>query len=99
MKKNAENSEPLFESQPTTKKLPCEYAGCTNQRPHYESMEDTRPARYVEVPLDFKGNVYCSYSCAMMDGVYSIKKGWRVLSNLNQNTDEKVKKAKTKTNP
>lgn len=58
------------------KKIPCSNPVCENRRPHHESEEDTRPHRMVEVPDDYTGKSFCSLSCAILAGYYSVKDGW-----------------------
>jgi len=60
------------------KKRPCNYKECSSRRIHHERPDEPRGIQYVEVPDDFplEGKTYCSFTCAIMDGSYDLKKGW-----------------------
>ena len=57
------------------KKLPCKYEGCKDRRVHHEYPDTPRGVQYVEVPDDRteKDPVFCSMTCAIMDGWMSVK--------------------------
>jgi len=50
------------------KKIPCSYENCKNYRPHWEKPEEKRGIQFIEVSDDYNGPVYCSLSCAILDG-------------------------------
>jgi hypothetical protein len=52
------------------KNLPCKYRFCGNRRAHHERPDEDRGTQYVEVPDEVtdKDPVFCSCTCAMMDG-------------------------------
>ena len=60
------------------KKRQCSYKDCKSRRVHYERQDIPRGIQYVEVPDDYSNdlNVYCSFTCAIMDGSYDVKTGW-----------------------
>lgn len=58
------------------KKIPCGNPKCYARRPHHESMKDTRPHRVLEMPDDFMGKAFCSFTCALASGFFSLKEGW-----------------------
>lgn len=52
------------------KTLPCKYPDCGARRVHHERPDEPRGHQQVEVPdrYDEASPVFCSLSCAMMDG-------------------------------
>ena len=58
------------------KKMPCSYDQCKYHRIHFELPDVPRGVQYVEVPDDWEGPAYCSVTCAIMDGAYSLKGGY-----------------------
>lgn len=55
------------------KKVPCSYEGCSERRVHYERQDEMRPHQMVEVKDDHEGKAFCSFTCAMMAGEFSVK--------------------------
>ena len=61
----------------TTKLVKCANPDCTQRRPHYESTEDTREHKMVEVNAgQDESRVFCSITCACMAGYYNVNTGW-----------------------
>jgi hypothetical protein len=52
------------------KRRECKAYGCSVQRRHHEDPETERGPQFVEVPDDYPDDrpVYCSMTCAMLDG-------------------------------
>lgn len=48
-----------------TKIVTCSYKGCSNRRPHFESLEVTRKPITFEVPEELSGPFYCSVECML----------------------------------
>ncbi len=59
-------------------KVPCKNKDCYRRRAHHERPDEERGQQMVEVPDDHPAGkpVYCSYTCAGMDGAWSVTKGW-----------------------
>ena len=56
------------------KKIPCFYEGCDQRRSHFTIQDEYRPRQMVEVKDGYDGSpVYCSFTCAILDGKMSVK--------------------------
>jgi hypothetical protein len=57
------------------KKLLCKNEGCGNRRVHHDMPDKPRGAVSVEVDDDYPedGAVFCSYTCALLDGWTSLR--------------------------
>lgn len=60
------------------KKVPCSGPACKERRIHWERPDMLRGTVLVEVPDDFKGDAWCSITCAVMSGAMSLtpKRGY-----------------------
>lgn len=60
------------------KEIKCFYDRCGDRRIHHERPDTPRPHRTAKVPDDYVVHKpwYCSYECAILDGAYSVTKGW-----------------------
>lgn len=55
------------------KKIPCSYKNCGHRRTHFTIQDEERGTQMVEVDDSHIGEVYCSLTCAMLDGKISAK--------------------------
>ena len=58
------------------KKIPCSGPVCDQRRIHHEEPDVMRPRQTVEVPDDYEGKAFCSYTCAAEAGYFNVKTGW-----------------------
>lgn len=61
------------------KKRACSYEDCKHRRVNWSNPDVERGIVWVEVPDDYPENkeVYCSYSCAALDGKFNVRTGWK----------------------
>lgn len=62
------------------KKVPCSYVDCGERRIHHEEPDTKRGTQFIEVPDTFDealNKAFCSITCAVMAGEYSLKDGWK----------------------
>lgn len=55
--------------------VPCSYSQCAQRRLHFTTPDQDRSHQMVEVDDSCKGKVYCSFTCAILDGSMSVKGG------------------------
>lgn len=59
-------------ARPGYKYVECAYAECGARRIHRCDPFTPRGTRRVEVPEDYTGPTYCSYSCAIQNGAMEL---------------------------
>lgn len=61
------------------KKVPCSYVDCGERRIHHEEPDTKRGTQFIEVSDDFNETrkAFCSLTCAIMAGEFSLKDGWK----------------------
>ncbi len=58
------------------KMIECGNKRCCNRRSHWERQDEMRPQQTIEVPDDYEGKSFCSFTCACEAGYFDISKGW-----------------------
>ena len=79
-KPDVAGSLPVFRSRSMKmKKVECAYKECGLRRRHWCDPDTPRGTRLVEVPDDFDDSksAFCSLTCAISAGHYSLKTGWK----------------------
>lgn len=55
------------------KNINCSYSDCGSRRIHWERPDEMRGQQRIEVDDNHIGPMYCSISCACMDGYMSVR--------------------------
>lgn len=62
----------------TTKKkmVPCGNPSCNERRINWDRQDEMRSHQMCEVPEDYNGKAFCSFTCACYAGYFHMMKGW-----------------------
>lgn len=55
------------------KKIQCSYEECGGRRPHWSRPDEHRGLQFIEVEDNFEGEIYCSFTCAILAGKMSVR--------------------------
>jgi hypothetical protein len=51
----------------------CSYINCGLRRPHWTRPDEYRGSNLIETEDNFEGEIYCSFTCAILAGKMSVK--------------------------
>jgi hypothetical protein len=58
------------------KKVPCSNTSCNQRRVHWSIPDEMRETVLCEVADDYNGKTFCSITCAIIAGYFSVTNGW-----------------------
>jgi len=59
------------------KRVLCANPRCSERRVHFTQQDINRNHQEIEVDNDFENRIFCSITCAMLEGSFSATGGWK----------------------